>query len=443
MSIVDVILDSEDCLDNKCSDVTSDNSDRCYRPCPHTHDDLYPRKDEVVPNTALIAALPTNIGSNNTILVSNGSFIGWQPWSGGGTGPQGPQGPTGAMGMMGPIGPQGIRGLQGLQGSAGPIGPQGSMGAIGLQGQQGPQGAIGPIGPQGLRGDIGLQGQPGLRGPQGFQGPTGPQGANGAPGVEGPQGPQGDEGVIGPLGPQGAQGSQGGNGWTMIPSIATDNERRVLRIADYVGGVGSKPVTGLYIGSSGPTPDITLAVNIRGATGLGDMQKDLYDPTNKGLDVYNRLNHTGLQSIDTIIDLQTQLDAKELRANKASNFSLINNTAYPSTLAVSNYIEFKKNELQRYNNIRVLDSSITMTESEEFNLLIADINRTINIVDDTTASIPIGFKVFIIVDHGVNLDINVQAGVTFNHDSGAGSVTISNYKYSILIKTDTDTWYMF
>lgn len=55
-------------------------------------------------------------------------------------------------------------------------------------------------------------------------------------------------------------------------------------------------------------------------------------------DLLARANHTGVQAISTVTDLQTSLDAKEVITNKATNFSAPNNTTYPTTQAVADLV---------------------------------------------------------------------------------------------------------
>ncbi len=68
-------------------------------------------------------------------------------------------------------------------------------------------------------------------------------------------------GGVGPGGPKGPRG------WTPVFAVVSDGERRVLQIEDWVGGEGVKPDVGDYVGASGLTPTIDHAVDIRGAAG--------------------------------------------------------------------------------------------------------------------------------------------------------------------------------
>lgn len=52
----------------------------------------------------------------------------------------------------------------------------------------------------------------------------------------------------------------------------------------------------------------------------------------------DRANHSGVQAISSVTDLQTTLDSKEVLSNKATNFTSPNDTKYPTTLAVATYV---------------------------------------------------------------------------------------------------------
>lgn len=100
--------------------------------------------------------------------------------------------------------------------------------------------------------------------------PAGVVVGSGVPGVQGPQGPTGATGAQGPTGATGAAGAAGAagvNGWSPVFTLVTDAARRVLQVSDWVGGSGSKPSVGVYVGASGLTAVLASAVDVRGATG--------------------------------------------------------------------------------------------------------------------------------------------------------------------------------
>lgn len=79
---------------------------------------------------------------------------------------------------------------------------------------------------------------------------------------------------------------QGDAGWSPLLAVATDGNRRVLQIVDWVGGEGAKPGVG-YIGATGVVASIANGVDIRGpqgtsGSGMGDMLRanNLSDLTN-------------------------------------------------------------------------------------------------------------------------------------------------------------------
>lgn len=54
------------------------------------------------------------------------------------------------------------------------------------------------------------------------------------------------------------------------------------------------------------------------ATGSGDMEASTYDPQSIAADSFDRTNHTGEQDISTVTNLQTELDAKELKSSQVA-----------------------------------------------------------------------------------------------------------------------------
>ena len=75
-------------------------------------------------------------------------------------------------------------------------------------------------------------------------------------------------GIPGIQGIQGNPGEDANDGWSPVFSVLADGERRVLQVSDWVGGTGTKPTTGQYVGISGLVDDIENGVDIRGPRGL-------------------------------------------------------------------------------------------------------------------------------------------------------------------------------
>ena len=75
-------------------------------------------------------------------------------------------------------------------------------------------------------------------------------------------------GIPGIQGIQGIPGEDADDGWSPVFSVLADGERRVLQVSDWVGGTGTKPTTGQYVGTSGLVDDIENGVDIRGPRGL-------------------------------------------------------------------------------------------------------------------------------------------------------------------------------
>jgi hypothetical protein len=98
-----------------------------------------------------------------------------------------------------------------------------------------------------------------FRGIQGIQGPAGDTGATGATGSTGADGAPG--------GPPGDTGPTGDKGWSPKLIIGNDGDRRVLSIVGWLGGEGSAPSTGQYIGESDLVNTAAEGVDIRGSTG--------------------------------------------------------------------------------------------------------------------------------------------------------------------------------
>lgn len=169
--------------------------------------------------------------------------------------------------------------------------PSGETGPQGIQGVAGPQGPVGPVGPEGPKGDQGQSFTVDATGdfvnrstydsePEGFSFLAVDQGllyfrvgvsgwGTGIPFGKGDKGDTGDTGPEGPEGPQGIPGV-GINGWTPTLAAIVSGLRVVHQVTDWVGGTGTKPATGSYVGATGLVVDIADAIDVRGPAGFGD-----------------------------------------------------------------------------------------------------------------------------------------------------------------------------
>jgi len=120
------------------------------------------------------------------------------------------------------------------------------------------------------KGDKGDQGDQGIQGVQGVQGETGPGFTGGTynPGT-GAVTFTSEDGIG--FTTDDIRGDQGDKGWSPVFVIASDGARRVFQVDDWVGGEGTKPAVGDYVGPTGLVADIANAVDIRGPKGeIGD-----------------------------------------------------------------------------------------------------------------------------------------------------------------------------
>lgn len=206
-------------------------------------------------------------------------------------------------------------------GPVGPVGPSAPL-TIGTvqQGMNAAASITGNVPNQQLNLTLprGQPGTPGLQGDKGDTGNTGPANslsigtvvAGGSAGatITGTAPAQ----VLNLTLPKGDPGIPGNVGWTPVFAVVADGGRFVQQVVNWVGGEGTPPESGEYVGPTGFVEDIALAVNIRGAAGdgAGDMQISTYDPQNVSGDAFLRSNHTGSQAISTVTGLQTALDGK-------------------------------------------------------------------------------------------------------------------------------------
>lgn len=141
------------------------------------------------------------------------------------------------------------------------------------------------------------------KGDKGDVGATGATGNTGQQGQQGIQGAKGDTGEQGIQGEQGVQGIAGFDGWSPLLSVITDGDRRVLQLTSWAGGTGEEPTSGQYIGSTGLVSDISLAIDIRGATGIqgeqGNKGEDGVNATTISSLSYNNDNSLTVTYADT------------------------------------------------------------------------------------------------------------------------------------------------
>jgi len=78
--------------------------------------------------------------------------------------------------------------------------------------------------------------------------------------VRGAQGVSGDDG---------SDGADGNDGWSPILAAIADSDRRVFRVVDWVGGEGTKPAAGKYLGPSGLVDAVGDGTDVRGPAGSG------------------------------------------------------------------------------------------------------------------------------------------------------------------------------
>lgn len=71
--------------------------------------------------------------------------------------------------------------------------------------------------------------------------------------------------------------SLAGGGWSPTFAVAIDGARNVLQVFDWVGGTGTKPATGLYVGATGLVALIAEAADIRGLKGDKGVKGDTGD----------------------------------------------------------------------------------------------------------------------------------------------------------------------
>ena len=93
----------------------------------------------------------------------------------------------------------------------------------------------------------------------------------------------------------------GEDGWSPVFSAVSDTARRVLRLTDWIGGSGTKPAIGKYVGPTGLVTDITDAVDIRGAPGTPG-QADDGDDGDDGWSPEFAIESSGSKRVVKVVD---------------------------------------------------------------------------------------------------------------------------------------------
>ena len=281
----------------------------------------------------------------------------------GGAGTPGPQGPAGPQGEQGPAGPSGA------QGSQGPQGPQGPAGNDGADGQPGAAGAAGQSGAslwvQFSNADAiswhNIYTPTTDRHMRIAQGVSRP--ADGSPAWSGaiPLG-----GATGPAGPAGSQGTAGVNGWSPVLAVVIQQERRVLRITDWVGGDLPKPTTGQYISATGLTNSIDAGTDVRGPAGADGADGTAVDLSGLTADIHalQRRTEDIEQTDGTWTDSSDTLRAAFARVSAAQDAdinavpSLTFGTSLPFTNAGTSHVILRVAIAENFHQWRIRQTRI-------------------------------------------------------------------------------------
>ena len=116
---------------------------------------------------------------------------------------------------------------------------------------------------------------------------------------------------------RGGQGTIGNNGWSPILAAVADGARRVFQVIDWSGGEGAKPVTGLYVGSSGLEANIANGIDVRGPAGTGDVTGPGVSVTSGNLVSWNGTSGSDIE--DSGISAATLAAAVSANSAKVSN----------------------------------------------------------------------------------------------------------------------------
>lgn len=144
-------------------------------------------------------------------------------------------------------------------------------------------------------------------------------------------------------------------------------------------------------------------------SGGGDMLASIYDPQSLEADAFDRANHTGAQTIDTISGLQAALDDK---AELEPGVNPQSGTSYTLVLA-------DRGGLVTMNNAAA---------------------NTLTIPANASVAFPVGTIISVIQLGTGTTTIAGDTGVTVNGESGGSGSIGSRFQAAALLKTATDSW---
>lgn len=125
--------------------------------------------------------------------------------------------------------------------------------------------------------------------------------------------------------PQGIQGVAGSKGWSPVFAVSSDGLRRVLKVSDWQGGEGTKPVVDVYMGVTDYTYVLADAVDIRGSQGI---QGEKGDTGTAGATTYAALtDKTTVDLPATNTPLATALSGKQASLVSGTNIKTVNNVS--------------------------------------------------------------------------------------------------------------------
>ena len=264
----------------------------------------------------------------------------------------------------------------------------------------------------------------------------------------------------------------GDKGWSPVFAVVTDSARRVLQVADWQGGEGTKPAIGLYVGATGLTAVLASAVDIRGAqgasgAGTGDMlaAQNLNDlvskptaRTNLGLGALALLATVSTAMIDALAVTTAKIadgavTAVKIAAGAVGNTALAdmaatkvkargtNSTGSPEDIAIGVNLTLDATSLRS-------DTTAINSQTASYTAVLGDAGKLVEIsnASPNTFTIPTNASVAFPIGTWLNFE---QTGVGQTTITPAGGVVIHSraglkcrgqYAMVTLVKRATDEW---